>query len=171
MNNNWNELLKQSQNGNKNSYKIFLTEIQPFIKAVIYNKIKNHSLIDDILQETLIAIHKSLHTYDYNRSAKSWISVIAKNKALDYIKSNQHKLSQGEELSSINLQEQPENYTKYDLDNAMSKISDKQKKIIHKMKFEGKTVKETALEVKMSESAVKTSAHRAYKILKEFLEV
>ncbi|MGB2105397.1 MAG: sigma factor, partial [Glaciecola sp.] len=37
-------------------------------------------MIDDILQETLLAIHNALHTYDSKRNVKSWISVIAKNK-------------------------------------------------------------------------------------------
>lgn len=169
--NNWNELLKQSQQGNKNSYKQFLTEVQPFVKAVIYSKIRNQSIIDDILQETLLAIHKSLHTYDPARNAKSWISVIAKNKALDYLKSNQHKLSQAEDITNLNVATVENNTSQYDIGKAMQQVSTKQQEIIVKMKVEGKTAKQTALELEMTESAVKTAAHRAYKLIKEFLEV
>jgi RNA polymerase sigma-70 factor (ECF subfamily) len=169
--NNWNELLQQSQQGNKNSYKQFLTEAQPFVKAVIYNKVNNQAIIDDILQDALLAIHNSLHTYDSNRSAKSWISVIAKNKALDYLKSNQHKLSQAEDIENLKTESAESNANNYDLEKAIQQVSVKQQEIILKMKIEGKTAKETALELNMTESAVKTAAHRAYKLIKEFLEV
>tara|TARA_Y100001960_G_C14738697_1_gene861716 strand:+ start:1361 stop:1897 length:537 start_codon:yes stop_codon:yes gene_type:complete len=169
--NNWNELLKQSQNGNKNSYKHFLTEVQPFVRSVIYTKVQNLSLIDDILQETLLAIHNSLHTYDATRNAKSWISVIARNKAIDYLRSNQHKLSQAEDIENLKLEGSETNTNNYDLEKAMRQVSVKQQEIIVKMKVEGKTAKQTALELEMTESAVKTSAHRAYKLIKEFLEV
>jgi len=169
--NNWNELLKQSQQGNKNSYKKFLTEVQPFVKAVIYKRSENQPIIDDILQETLLAIHNALHTYDSTRSAKSWISVIAKNKTLDYLKSNQHKLSQAEDIADLKMESSNNDTNNYDLEKAMKQVSIKQQEIIVKMKIEGKTAKQTALELEMTESAVKTAAHRAYKLLKEFLEV
>jgi len=172
--NNWNQLLKQSQDGNKNSYKQFLTEVQPFVKAIIYKNLQNQDLVQDIMQEVLIAIHNSLNTYDSERSAHSWVSVIAKNKSIDYLRSKYHKQSSNVSLDDINVLElgtAEEATINYDLEKAMMKISDKQQKILSKMKIEGKTAKETAKEVKMSESAVKTSAHRAYKILKEFLEV
>jgi RNA polymerase sigma-70 factor (ECF subfamily) len=169
--NNWNELLKQSQQGNKNSYKQFLTEVQPFVRSVIYSKIQNNSLIDDILQETLLAIHNSLHTYDSNRNAKSWISVIARNKTIDYLRSNQYKLSQAENIESLQIEDSKNNTNNYDLEKAMQQVSTKQQEIIVKMKVEGKTAKQTALELDMTESAVKTAAHRAYKLIKEFLEV
>jgi RNA polymerase sigma-70 factor (ECF subfamily) len=169
--NNWNQLLKQSQQGNKNSYKQFLTEVQPFIKSVIYNKVNNTIIIDDILQDTLLAIHNSLHTYDSARNAKSWISVIAKNKALDYLKSNQHKLSQAQDIASLKIESDKLNSNNIDIEKAMQQVSIKQQEIIVKMKVEGKTAKQTALELEMTESAVKTAAHRAYKLIKEFLEV
>ena len=170
--NNWNMLLAQSQQGNKSSYKEFLTAVQPFIRSVVYSKIQNDSLIDDIMQETLFAIHNSLHTYDPNRSAKSWVSVIARNKTIDYLRSNQYKLSNAEDISNLQIEEADDNKEdRYDLNKAMDKISIKQQEIIIKMKVEGKTAKQTALELEMSESAVKTAAHRAYKLIKEFLEV
>jgi RNA polymerase sigma-70 factor (ECF subfamily) len=43
----------------------------------------------------------------------------------------------------------------------------KQRKIVTMMKIEGYSVKETAIAMNMSESAVKVSAHRAYKILSQ----
>jgi len=112
-----------------------------------------------------------LHTYDSTRSAKSWISVIAKNKTLDYLKSNQHKLSQAEDIADLKMESSNNDTNNYDLEKAMKQVSIKQQEIIVKMKIEGKTAKQTALELEMTESAVKTAAHRAYKLLKEFLEV
>jgi DNA-directed RNA polymerase specialized sigma24 family protein len=38
------------------------------------------------------------------------------------------------------------------------------------MKIEGYTAKEVGIKLNMSESAVKTSAHRTYKMLKEKIE-
>ena len=56
------------------------------------------------------------------------------------------------------------------IEEAMSSLPEKQRVIVELMKIEGYTAKEVAKKLDMSESAVKVSAHRTYKLLKEKLQ-
>ena len=58
------------------------------VKRFILSKIKNEHVVNDLLQETFIKIHKKLDTLkDFNK-LKSWIFTIARNTVMDYLKQN-----------------------------------------------------------------------------------
>jgi RNA polymerase sigma-70 factor (ECF subfamily) len=52
---------------------------------------------------------------------------------------------------------------------ALQQLPDKQRRVVELLKLEGFSVKEAALKLGMTESALKVSAHRAYKAMKVFL--
>lgn len=162
--------MRQAQQGDNQAYETLLKEITPLIAGFIYNRIGKKSDNDDILQEILIAIHRSSQTYNTQRSFKGWMFAIADHKLKDYFRSYYRKRI----LTQVDF-EDVKDFITDDVTNdnplgeslidLVDELPEKQKKIIYMMKVEGYTAKEVALAMKMSVSAVKVAAHRAYKII------
>lgn len=53
----------------------------------------------------------------------------------------------------------------------IEQLPEQQQIILKELKLNGKSIRELSLELKLSEAAVKTTAHRAYKTLSDLLEV
>jgi len=131
---------------------------------------------DDVTQEVLIAIDKAKATYDIRYSFLGWMYAIVRFKLADFFRAKYKRESRtsDEDLELLIEEAQIEDqFTIKELremiDTAMNGLSKVQKQIIIQMKFEGKSVKEIALQLKMSESAVKVSASRGYAKLKVIL--
>ena len=58
---------------------------------------------EDLEQEVYVKIWKNSEKYKEKGSIKSWISTIAKNTSLDYIKSSYHKVSQTSDSEDYTL--------------------------------------------------------------------
>lgn len=167
------ERMDLAQKGDKLAYASVLSECSRIIRPYLLSKIGDSGDLDDILQEILISVDSAKHTYNSSRPFKPWLFSIAKFRLYDYFrKSYRKKDNDNAYIDEIKHEILDENVTKSDDDyeelyEALDKLPQKQKKIIELMKVEGYTAKEVAKELKMSESAVKVSAHRSYKILKE----
>jgi len=175
-NDSWETLAGLSQQGNKKAYTQLLSDITPYIKIRISGQLANPDWIDDIVQDILISVHKSLHTYSTDRPFKPWLNAITQFRKTDYLRSHYKKKRTNEALL-----ENTETFEKHvtfqhdvgelkDIEAAMNKLPDKQRKVFVMMKIEGYSAKEVAKEMHMSVSAVKVSAHRTAGKLKELLE-
>lgn len=71
--------------GDKVAYSEFLTVLSRFLRPRLMRSLPS-SAVEDALQETLMAIHKSLHTLDLSRSLASWVSAIAHYKIQDQLR-------------------------------------------------------------------------------------
>ena len=69
--------------GDKTAYETLLRDCIPFIKQVARGQGVRADCIDDIVQETLITIHRARQTYDPNRSFTAWLRMIAQRRAVD----------------------------------------------------------------------------------------
>jgi RNA polymerase sigma-70 factor (ECF subfamily) len=72
-----------AQGGDKTAYETLLRDCIPFIRQVARAQGVHPDGIDDIVQETLLAIHGARQTYDPSRSFTAWLRVIAQRRAVD----------------------------------------------------------------------------------------
>jgi RNA polymerase sigma-70 factor (ECF subfamily) len=161
------EKMSLAQAGNKQAYEELLLEISVELKPFLARKIANESDREDVLQNILIAIHNGRHSYTPGRSFKPWLYAIANHKVIDYYRSNRRKADNevADIDSEIAFTDETESLfeTKEYLMQLLNTLPPKQAKILKLMKLDGLSVKETAAIMEMSISAVKVSAHRAYK--------
>jgi len=171
----WKNLAIQAQAGDKQSYSALLKEILPFIKNSIRSSLSNPDWAEDIAQEVLISVHKSLHTYSPERSFKPWLMSIVNFRRTDFlrahykrgkIKQNYKEIDKVFDLNVTNIDFSGE---LDDVEAVLNTLPKQQKKIFEMIKIQGYSAKEVADEMGMSESAVKVSAHRTLSKLKERL--
>jgi len=167
-------LMRKSLIGDKRAYSDLLQAVSRLLRPYLSRSINNTSEVEDVLQEILLSIHKAKHTYDGNRPLKPWIYAIAKFRLQDYLRKIYHDhlryaeaIDEVETIFETNVTENGMSYES--IRKEVAQLSPKQAQILELLHEQGHTSKEVAKKLQMTESAVKVSAHRAYKILKEKL--
>lgn len=162
--------MRLAQQGDKQIYEELLEEITPMLRG-FFRKFAYSSKVDvdELVQETLIAIHQASHTYNSDRSFKHWFFAIASYKLKDSLRSIYRKRKLIEiDFADVehHLYDQPVDVDEdISLEEMLHVLSTKQRKIIYLLKIKGNSLQETANELNMSVAAVKVAAHRAYHIL------
>ena len=167
----WARWAKKAQFGDKKAYTTLLRDIVPFIQSVLAGRLANQDWADDITQDILLSVHKSLHTYDPSRPFRPWLMSIITFRKTDYLRryyrKRRHKSTglDNPEFIEEHVTHSPHAGEWKDVQAQLQDLPDKQRKVIELMKIKGYTAKETAKKLDMSVSAVKVSAHRTMKKL------
>lgn len=169
-NSKWSELMAQAQKGNSEMYNLLLTEISTYLQSYLMYKLRNAELVQDILQESLLSVHKSRHTYDSNYPFKPWLFKIVQSRLIDFYRKQGRQvdlqdLSEDGQLENISAEADISHLEVKEFNKALASLSDDQRSILCAIKLEGKSIKEVSQLMSLSEPAVKVTAHRAYKQL------
>lgn len=169
----WRDLAARAQEGDKKSYNALLKELIPYIQSIIAPKLANPDWVDDLTQNILISVHKSLHTYSSDRPFRPWLISIINFRKTDFLRKyykgrGDKKVSTDDYVFETQHVTEPHMAGEYkDMEGALNALPDNQKKIFTLLKIQGFSTKEVAEKMDMSESAVKVSAHRTQKKLKD----
>ena len=172
----WTEYAAKAQAGDKAAYNSLLREIAPFIKNYILKSLANPDWADDIAQEVLMSVHRSLNTYSPERPFKPWLMAIINFRRTDYLRKHYNaRENKQTTLEDHGFQRMhvtnPDYAGEYkDIEAALETLPENQRKVFEMIKIQGYSAKEVANEMGMSVSAVKVSAHRTTKKLKDILE-
>lgn len=167
----WKSDLLAAQKGDKVSYERFLSEINTFLLGYLSPKIFQKDMLEDVVQEVLIAVHHSRHTFDHDRPILPWLLSIAKYKTIDYIRKHEKKKKNEETTESLwetfeEKSSESDIDTKWEVEEYLAQLPQKQRHLIQYIKIDGHSVKSAAEKFSMSISNVKTTVHRAMKRLK-----
>ncbi|HNS44504.1 MAG TPA: sigma-70 family RNA polymerase sigma factor [Alphaproteobacteria bacterium] len=170
----WKLLASRAQKGDAAAYRDLLTGIVPLIRRAVTKSLPSPDLVDDVVQEVLISVHKALHTYDPDRPFLPWLMAIVSFRRTDFLR--QHYASQKNRQVSIETVDVPdylnggESEASFkDIEEALESLPEKQKRVVELLKIEGYSTKEVSEKTGLSESAVKVTMHRALQKLKEKL--
>jgi RNA polymerase sigma factor (sigma-70 family) len=167
-------MMRAAVSGDTRAYRNFLDSVAPMLRELTRRNLARYGSVkidaEDIVQETLLAIHLKRDTWDGNRPIRSWIAAIARNKLVDALRrrSSQAKfiVKVIEDLPDIedrqDLVNCPEPVAdRHELDRMLERLSERQRDIVRSLSLNGATVRETARRLAMSEGAVRVSLHRA----------
>lgn len=158
--------------GNNAAYQTVLGELSSHLRAFLRKRlIRLPDEVEDLVQETLLAVHNQRHTYNPDQPLSAWVQAIARYKLVDLFRRRSiyeqrtDTLDDGMELFSSADADAAE--ARRDLNKLLAELPDRQRLPIMHTKLEGLSVSETAQLTGMSESAVKVGVHRGLKALAE----
>lgn len=160
----FNELLILAQNGDKSAYCEFLTLCSSFLRNKLSRSIRRIEIREEIVQETLIGIHKNLHTFQIDRDAHAWVYGIARFKVADYFRKNPHQFS--ELKFDVTFEENQTN----DVEESLLGLPELVREALVMTKIDGLSTKEAAVKLGIKENALRTRISRALSKLKAELE-
>jgi RNA polymerase sigma-70 factor (ECF subfamily) len=165
-------LMMASLHGDVRAYREVLGRLSGYLRGYYKTKLiqaaRSAGDAEDLVQETLMALHVRRHTYDPEQPFTPWLYAIARYKLIDYLRRTRASaantsMEDAEEI--IAHDDQATSESSVDLDNLLGQLPPKIQSAIRYVKLDGLSVAETAARVRMSESAVKVNVHRGMKAL------
>lgn len=163
-------LMLESLDGNAASYQLFLRQVSGLLRAYLRRRLSTTpDEVEDLLQDTLLAIHSQRHTYKRNALLSPWLYAIARYKLIDYLRRRaRHEALHDpldEEAEYLRVMDDDAHASSKDLTRMLAELPEHQRLPIVHTKLEGRSVAETAGLTGMSVSAVKVGVHRGMKAL------
>ena len=163
-------LLIQGLAGDERSYHQFLMALSAHLRAYLRKRLVHlPNEVEDLVQESLLAVHNQRHTYDPKQPLTSWVQAIAKYKLVDLLRRRSHRESLSDSLDDADdLLSSADNdaaEATRDLLKLLDQLPDRQRLPIIHTKLDGLSVADAAKLTGMSESAVKVGVHRGLKTL------
>ncbi len=163
-------LLLSGLGGNAGDYARFLGELAMMLRGFFRKRLyRLQEETEDLVQETLLAVHNQRHTYDVSLPVSAWVYAIARYKLIDLLRRRSAR-----DLLTDTWDETNDILSSADADAAEARLDllqlldglpDHQRLPILHTKIDGLSVAETSRRTGMSESAVKVGVHRGLKAL------
>lgn len=168
-------LMRLAQSGDQPAYASLLVLLTGVTRKFARARVGSASWVDDVVQETLLAVHGARQTYDSARPFAPWFYAIASSRLIDVIRREKRVATrevQSDALPEIAAATEPIDgpIDVEAIHAAVRSLPARQREVIEGLKFKDQSVRDVAGQLKMSESAVKVTAHRGYKMLRRLLE-
>jgi RNA polymerase sigma-70 factor (ECF subfamily) len=152
--------------GDATSHAALLRALVPLLRAYYRRRVSDGDVIEDLVQETLIAVHTRRMSYDRRRPFSAWLFAVARYKMVDHFRRIRQTCPIEDVEDSLFTEGfEAEISARMDVDQLLSELPNKQAQAIRRTRIEGHSVAEAAREAGIGESDVKVSVHRGLKAL------
>jgi RNA polymerase sigma-70 factor, ECF subfamily len=148
----------------------------------LFYLVRNKEQAEDLVQEVYIRVLKSYNRFEGRSSEKTWLFSIARNVAIDFFRKQKGwklriiekfdwatlKVKDGDPIPEEMIVQKEEIRWVY---NCLDHCTVDQRAVIVLRFMQDMTISETATTLDWSESKVKTTQHRALKVLKSHMEL
>jgi RNA polymerase sigma factor (sigma-70 family) len=164
--------------GDAAAYRLFLdiisTRLRGYLRQMLARAGRTEaSEAEDVLQETLLALHLARHTYDPASPVTAWAHAIARYKLVDHLRrSGRHAGNLPIDDEAHQLAVAPESAAseaRLDLARALQALPERTRTLIDRVKLQGSSVVEAANAAGMTETAAKVAIHRGLQAMAKFL--
>lgn len=165
-------LMLRALGGDGAAYADLLRRLGDHLRAYYRRRLGSGADAEDLLQETLIAMHTRRSTYDPSRPFTAWVYAIARYKLIDHFRRTKRRAEDPLDDPDILFGAQDANAAEAQLDveRLLSRLPEKTRRLIHDVKIEGLSTAQAAARHGLSESAVKVGVHRGLKTLSAQVE-
>jgi RNA polymerase sigma-70 factor (ECF subfamily) len=165
----WGALLASAQRGERGDYRRFLEAITPFVRALARRRCRDDERAEDVVQDSLITLHRIRHTYTPGRPVKPWIAAIVARRAIDAAR-REGRIAGAEVDAPLAYEtfadpsaNQGESGDARDLvERLLPELSPKEKEAVELVKLREMSLAEASDHSGQSVGALKVNIHRAF---------
>jgi RNA polymerase sigma-70 factor (ECF subfamily) len=155
-------LLRAAIAGDERAYADFLRRTAALVRGFARRKIV-HGGVDpeDVVQESLLAIHLKRHTWRQDAPVLPWVYAIARFKLVDAFRRRGRRVEiEIDEIAETFAEPEAETVSQRDISRVLDSLSPAQRSVVSAVSVEGRSIGETAAKFGISETAVRVSLHR-----------
>jgi RNA polymerase sigma-70 factor (ECF subfamily) len=163
------ELMLAALDGDAAAYRTLLADLTRYLRPWFARRLSpaHSSHAEDLVQETLLALHTRRMTYDRSRPFTSWLHAVAHHKFVDHVR--RHAIRPTVHLDDdapIFASDDSANAAdRHDVAMVLKEVPDRTADLIRQTRIEGASVAEAAARHGITETAAKVSIHRGLKSL------
>ncbi|MGH8149768.1 MAG: sigma-70 family RNA polymerase sigma factor [Steroidobacteraceae bacterium] len=174
----WGGFMRAAQAGDRAAYEQLLREIIPFIRSLGRRHCRNHADLEEMVQDTLLTVHRVRHTYDPARPFNPWLAAIASRRAIDAARRRQ-RIGRYEtadpELAEAFSDAAANNdleavHAAAEVAELLQQLPPSQRKAVETLKLKEMSLAQAALVSGQSVGALKVNTHRALKALRGLMQ-
>ena len=167
-------LMTASLDGDATAYRDLLRELAAYLRAYYRRRLHDGGAdVEDLVQETLIAVHKRRASYDRSQPFTPWAYAMARYKLVDHLRKTRMRaavpLDDREDLFANDGQLSAE--AARDVEQLLANLPPRQREAIRLTKLEGLSISEAARHTGQSAVATKVGVHRGLKRLRKLLNL
>ena len=165
--------MRMAQAGDQDAYTSLLLLLTSTTRQFARARLGGVPWIDDVVQETLLTVHRALHTYDPARPFGPWFYAIASTRLIDAVR-RERRITRRELPRDSGFDVAQPSAADPDIDveairAAVKSLPERQRDVIEGLKYRDESVRDVASRTNMTISAVKVTAHRGYRTLRKML--
>jgi RNA polymerase sigma factor (sigma-70 family) len=163
--------MRAANRGDAIAYHRVLKELAPILRSLVKHRLSRYGLgaeeAEDVVQETLLAVHLKRQTWDERQSLLPWARAIAQNKLVDSLRRRGRPVHVPlDEISEVlAVDDASVAINGVDAERALSRLQGRQRDIVLAISIEGASARQVADRLGMTEGAVRVALHRALKSL------
>jgi RNA polymerase sigma-70 factor (ECF subfamily) len=173
----WSLLMRSAQAGDRAAYERLLREISPLVRALVRRHCSNRADIEEMVQDTLLTLHRVRHTYDPSRPFCPWLAAIAWRRSIDALR-RRMRLAKYETPEQGLYETFSDAAANSDLEGVRSAeeveellqlLPPRQRQALEALKLKEMTLLEASAASGQSVAALKVNTHRALKTLRALI--
>jgi RNA polymerase sigma-70 factor (ECF subfamily) len=155
-------LLRAAIAGDERAYADFLHRIAALVRGFARRKIVQGGVDpEDVVQETLLAIHVKRHTWRDDAPVLPWVYAIARFKLIDAFRRRGRRVEiEIDDIAETFAEPEAETVSERDINRALDGLPPAQRSVVSAVSVEGRSIGETAAKFGITETAVRVSLHR-----------
>jgi len=165
-------LMIRSLEGDSGAHRELLGALGRYLRGYFARRVGTGAAdVEDLVQETLLAVHLKCDSYDRSLPFTPWAYALARYKLIDHFRrrnrSIQVPLEDAEALFAADNPE--EGALRTDLDRLLQRLPDRQRSLIEDVKLQGLSVEEAAKKRGVTAVSARVMLHRTLKWLNQAL--
>jgi RNA polymerase sigma-70 factor, ECF subfamily len=172
----WAELMHAAQDGDRRCYERLLREVTPFVRSLARRHCRNPADVEEIVQETLLTVHRVRQTYDHHRPFSPWLAAIASRRIIDTVRKrsrvSRHETTDTEtETFAVAATNNDVELVRSEQEIAelLATLPARQRVALEALKLKELTLVEASAASGQSVGALKVNVHRALKSLRDLV--
>lgn len=167
--------MQKAQDGDGAAYRLLLGSIMPAIQSLVRRRVFDEALAEDVVQDTLMTIHRVRHTYDPARPIMPWIAAIAATRAIDGLR-RQGRIQRRElwdetvlamELDPDATHRMEDFAVEGEVSQLLARLPARQRQAVEMVKLQQMSLDSAAQATSQSVPALKALLHRAFTKLRQ----
>lgn len=167
------EAMRAASRGDATAYTRFLQNVSDWLRPIIRRELvrsgRSAADAEDIVQDTLLALHLKRNTWDESRPIGPWIRAIARHKLIDALRlprGRSKDVSIDEFSDALPAEEMTcPAIDDRDIERRLDALAPGQRQVIQAIAIDGLSIAESAAKFAMTPVAVRVALHRALKSL------
>lgn len=159
-------LMRAGNAGDASSYRELLRQLTPVLRGLARQGLRRAGAAEtdaeDIVQETLLAIHLKRQTWDENAPLGPWIGAITRHKVIDALRRRGRRIDVPiDDLAESLHNDDPEpSLIVRDVDRHLQGLPEGQRNVVRVIAVDGGSIDDAAAKLRMSKGAVRVALHR-----------
>ena len=167
----WTEWMRAAIDGDAVAYRRLLEALTPVLRTSAARGFARAGVgagdVEDVVQETLLAIHLKRHTWDRGQPLMPWVVTIARHKLVDALRRRGRRaevpVDDFAEVLPAPAERDPTEGR--DVDRLLGRLAPRQREVVRAITVEDHSISATAERLGLTEGAVRVTLHRGLKAL------